>query len=76
MYIEFNVSLNGKHFFATHERSCTDSNKAGELKKVLLTKFPKSQGYRVTASMSPQRSYGLDLDKDMAWEVNRVLTDL
>lgn len=76
MYIEFNISLNGKHFFATHERSCTDSNKADEVKKVLLEKFPESEGYEVTATLNPQRNYGLDLSKDMAWEVNEVLTSL
>ncbi len=76
MYIEFNVSLNGKHFFATHERSCTNSSKADELKKVLLRKFPESAGYKVSASINPQRSYGLDLSKDIAWEINRVLTEL
>ena len=72
MYIEFNVSLNGKHFFATHERSCTDSSKADKLKKVLLEKFPKSEGYEVSASMDRQTQYGLDLNKDMSEEVNRV----
>ncbi len=76
MYIEFNISLNGKHFFATHERSCTYSTSAEAVKKVLLEKFPESEGYKVSASLNPQRSYGLDLDKDMSWEVNRVLTEL
>ncbi len=76
MYIEFNISLNGKHFFATHERSCTDSSKAEEVKKVLLEKFPENEGFKVTATVYPQRGYGIDLDKDMAWEVNRVLTNL
>lgn len=33
MSIEFNISLNGKHFFATHERSCKNSNEAYEVKK-------------------------------------------
>lgn len=76
MDIEFNISLNGRHFFATDERSCTDSSKADEVKKVLLEKFPESEGYNVTATMNPQRGYGIDLSKDTAWEVNRVLTNL
>lgn len=76
MYIEFNISLNDKHFFATHERSCRDSIEAHKVKEVLLEKFPESEGYRVTASFNPQRSYGLDLSKDMAWEVNRILTSI
>ena len=76
MYIEFNISLNGRHFFATHERSCTDSNSADKVKKVLLEKFPESEGYKVTASMNPQRGYGIDLSKDISGEVNRVLTSI
>lgn len=76
MYIEFNISLNGKHFFATHERSCTNSNEAYEFKKVLLEKFPQSEGYKITATLNPQRSYGIDLSKDMSFEVNSILTKL
>lgn len=76
MYTEFNVSKDGSHFFATHERSCTDSNKAQALKEVLKEKFPESEGYKVTATFYPQRGYSLDLSKDMAWEINSVLTTL
>lgn len=76
MYIEFNIALNGKHFFATDKRSCTDSTKATELKKVLFKKFPKSEGYEITASLSPQRSYGIDLAVGMEEEVNTILTSL
>lgn len=76
MYIDFNIALNGKHFFATHERSCKNSSDAETLKKVLQEKFPQSEGYLVTASLNPQRSYGIDLSKDMAWEVNSIITKL
>lgn len=76
MIIEFNIAKDGKHFFATAERSCRDSNKADEVKKVLQEKFPQSEGYEVTASLSPQRGYGIDLSKDMAWEINSILTKL
>ena len=76
MYIEFNISLNGKHFFATTERSCTNSEQAKVLNEVLQTKFPKSEGYKITATLNPQRSYGIDLSKDIAFEVNNILTNL
>lgn len=76
MYIEFNITLNGKHFFATDKRSCTDSTKAIELKKVLFKKFPKSEGYKITASFNPQRYYGMDLNVRMDKEVDRILTSL
>lgn len=75
MYIEFNISLNGKHFFATNERSCRSSEDAEKLSKVLLEKFPKSEGYQVSASLNPQRSYGIDLNKEVAVEVNNILTN-
>lgn len=76
MYIEFNIALNGKHFFSTNERSCTNSNEANEVKKVLSEKFPQSEGYLITATLNPQISYGIDLSKDMAWEVNSIITKL
>ena len=76
MNIEFNISLNGKHFFATHKRSCTNSTEADAVKKVLLEKFPQAEGYKVTASLNPERGYSIDLEKDMAWEVNSILTKL
>ena len=74
MYIEFNIALNGKHLFATHKRSCTNSEKAKALNEILQEKFPLSEGYVITASMDRQRMYGLDLDKDLSIEVNRVLS--
>jgi hypothetical protein len=76
MYIEFNISLNGKHFFATHERSCTDSTKGEQLKKVLQEKFPESEGYKVTASLNPQTSYWINLEEPMSSEVNCILTKI
>lgn len=76
MYIEFNISLNGKHFFATNERSCRNSEEAEKLSKVLLEKFPKLEGYQVSASLNPQKSYGIDLNKDIAVEVNNILKSI
>ncbi len=76
MYIEFNISLNGKHLFSTHERSCTNSNEADVVNKVLQERFPESEGYKITAYLNPQRGYGIDLSKDMAWEMNNILTKL
>lgn len=73
MYIEFNVSLNGKHFFATNERSCRNSEDAKKLSKIFLEKFPKSEGYQVSASLNPQKDYGIDLSKEIAKEVNNIL---
>ena len=73
MYIEFNISLNGKHFFATHERSCTNSEKAKVLNEVLQSKFPESEGYYITASFNPQRSYSIDLNESISTQINNIL---
>ena len=73
MYIEFNIALNGAHFFATAERSCTNSEKAEVLKKTLQEKFPETEGYSITASVNPERSYGIDLTKPIVDKVNEIL---
>lgn len=44
-YYEINVSLNGKHLFATAERSITNKSQMEEVYKLFEQKFPKSEGY-------------------------------
>ncbi len=50
MNYEINVSLNGKHFFATTERSARTQEDARKLFDTLRERFPKSEGYEVTAT--------------------------
>ena len=50
MYYEINVSLNGKHFFATAERSVTGEWRLREVYKVLKEKFPKEEGYEISVT--------------------------
>lgn len=50
MYYEINVSLNGRHFFATAERSIKDSDKMQDVYKVFMEKFPEDEGYRITVT--------------------------
>lgn len=45
---EINVSLNGEHFFATHERSIVSERKLKEVYKVFKEKFPKADGYELS----------------------------
>jgi hypothetical protein len=45
MYYEINVALNGKHYFATSERSITTSEKAHDIWAEMNSKFPASEGY-------------------------------
>lgn len=47
---EINVSLNGQHFFATHERSIVSEWKLKEVYKVLKEKFPKAEGYEISVT--------------------------
>lgn len=51
MHYEINVSLNGAHLFATHERSLTSERPAASLLQLFKAKFPESQGYTVAASL-------------------------
>lgn len=53
---EINVSLNGRHYFATSERSIRDSKQCIEIKTELERRFPESEGFKV--SVSGQVSYG------------------
>lgn len=50
MYYEINVSLNGKHLFATAERSITDINKANMVYKLFVEKFPEEDGYKINVT--------------------------
>ena len=50
MYYEINVSLNGRHLFATAERSVTDHYKLQEVYKLFAEKFPTEEGYQVTVT--------------------------
>ena len=50
MYYEINVSLNGRHFFATAERSVTDRHKLKEVYNTFKEKFPEEEGYKITVT--------------------------
>lgn len=47
---EINVVLNGKHYFATAERSCQTITKAFELIKDFRKAFPQELGFEITLS--------------------------
>jgi hypothetical protein len=48
MHFEINVSLDGKHFFATHDRSIQDIEKCKRVYSELADRFPKSEGFNIT----------------------------
>jgi len=46
-FYEINVSKDGDHLFATHERSLQSRRETRELLKLLKQKFPESEGYKL-----------------------------
>ena len=55
MYYEINVSLNGKHLFATAERSITSKSQMEEVYELFQQKFPKSEGYTLDVTLWEKR---------------------
>lgn len=51
-YIEINVSKNGRHFFATAQRSIRTypEDHFNEVLKTFIEKFPESEGYKISAT--------------------------
>lgn len=47
---EINVARNGKHFFATHERSLRTLSDAENVYEELCKRFPEDEGFLVTVS--------------------------
>ena len=51
MYYEINVALNGKHLFATAERSITTDWELDKVYSLFKEKFPESEGYELSVTM-------------------------
>lgn len=71
MYYEINVSkkreISGRtpqyaHYFATAERSITDTETLKVVVKHFLEIFPKPE-YQISVSLDEQRRKGIDIDK-------------
>lgn len=50
MYYEINVAKDGRHFFATHERSLKDQEHTKAVFKKFKEVFPEKEGFTVTVS--------------------------
>lgn len=62
MYYELIVSKNGKHFFATAERSLINELDARQVYQELSARFPKSEGYAVTAMQWRKEGRHMDFE--------------
>ncbi len=60
MYYEINVSLNGRHFFATAKRSITSQSDLKKVYPAIKAKFPEEEGYKLTVMEYPQIARGID----------------
>lgn len=49
-HYEINVSLNGKHFFATDERSCVTEHDMKKVLAELQKRMPESDGFVITVT--------------------------
>lgn len=65
MYYEINVSLYGKHFFATHERSIGTKAELHRILEVFMQKFPESEGYEMSISYWEKRGNIVDIETIM-----------
>lgn len=62
MHYEINVAHKGRHYFATNERSLTDSDKARQAFEHFKELFPESEGYKVQVRCCMSTSY------EVSWE--------
>ena len=64
MYYEINVALNGKHFFATAERSITNKWKLKEVYNVIKEKFPQDEGYDISVTLYETIGKSVDMESE------------
>lgn len=62
MHYEINVSRFGKHLFATHERSLTNSESAMMVLRMIVNRFPESEGFKVLITREEKRGEFLSVN--------------
>ena len=67
MSIEINISKNGKHYFATAERSLNFKSEGIKMFKDLKKRFPESEGFKLSISDEPKISY--DITEEVEEEI-------
>jgi hypothetical protein len=63
MSFEINLSLNGRHLFATHKRSMQSVFEVPEVYRIIAAKFPASEGFGISLTEMPEIHYGADMEK-------------
>lgn len=63
MYYEINVSKNGRHFFATAERSITNLTQAEAMYMIFKEKFPESEGYQISVTQWNKVGKSIDMNE-------------
>lgn len=63
MGYEINVALNGKHLFATHERSLKYDSDLKRCLEIFLEKFPELEGYTISVEYIEHYGRIIDIDK-------------
>lgn len=63
MNYEINVALDGHHLFATANRSITDEWKLRKTLKILVDKFPESEGYHISVTRLETCGYPINIDE-------------
>lgn len=65
MGYEINVALDGKHFFATHERSLQYDEDLRRCLKIFLEKFPETEGYKISVQYIEHYGTNINIDEFM-----------
>ena len=60
MYYEINVAKNGKHVFATSERSIRNLNELKKIYSLFLEKFPAFEGYELRVTKYEEVGHEVD----------------
>jgi hypothetical protein len=76
MYYEINISVGGKHFFATAERSIPTRDDMIKLYKIMKEKFPESEGYHVEVSEWRNQGRILHLENKNDDEIKEYLRSI
>lgn len=61
MYYEINISLNGRHFFATAERSITSESELKNVYTALKERFKEEDGFKLSVTKWSKTGQSVDM---------------